>query len=58
MQMCKLNEIAIGFAMAFVSGAIVVKWLLGYVSRHGYALFGWWRIIVGVAALIGLFLVG
>jgi undecaprenyl-diphosphatase len=33
---------------------IVVKWLLSYISRHGYALFGWWRIIVGSLALIAL----
>ncbi len=45
------SEIAIGFALAFVSGVIVVKWVLGYVSQHGYALFGWWRIIVGTIAL-------
>ncbi len=48
------SEIAIGFAVAFVSGMIVVKWVLGYVSRHGFAIFGWWRIIVGSLALIGL----
>ncbi|MGB7263346.1 MAG: undecaprenyl-diphosphate phosphatase, partial [Albidovulum sp.] len=40
-------EIAIGFAAAFVVAILVVRWLLSYVSRHGYALFGWWRIIVG-----------
>lgn len=50
-----MGEIAIGFAMAFVAAVLVVKWLLGYVSRNGYALFGWWRIIVGTAALIGLY---
>ncbi len=49
-----MNEIAIGFAAAFVSAIFVVRWLLGYVSRHGYSLFGWWRIIVGSAALAGL----
>lgn len=49
-----VSQIAVGFAMAFVTGVIVVKWLLGYISRHGYALFGWWRIIVGSAALVAL----
>lgn len=49
-----LGEIAVGFVMAFISAVLVVKWLLGYVSRHGYALFGWWRIIVGSVALIFL----
>ncbi|QUS36126.1 undecaprenyl-diphosphate phosphatase [Falsirhodobacter algicola] len=46
--------IAIGFVAAFVSGLCVVRWLLGYVALHGYAVFGWWRIIVGTAAMIGL----
>ena len=50
-----LGEIAIGFAAAFVAALLVVRWLLGYVSRHGYALFGWWRIIVGTVALIALY---
>jgi undecaprenyl-diphosphatase len=49
-----VSEIAVGFALAFVTGVVVVKWLLGYVSRHGYALFGWWRIIVGGVALVAL----
>ena len=49
-----LNEIAIGFVMAFITAVLVVKWVLGYVSKHGYALFGWWRIIVGSVALVFL----
>jgi undecaprenyl-diphosphatase len=49
-----LNEIVIGFVAAFFAAVLVVRWLLGYVSRHGYALFGWWRIIVGSLALIAL----
>lgn len=47
-------EIAVGFAVAFVTAIIVVRWLLKYISRHGYTLFGWWRIIVGSAALLAL----
>ncbi|MDH2326822.1 undecaprenyl-diphosphate phosphatase [Cereibacter sp. SYSU M97828] len=43
--------IAIGFVAAFVSAVFVVRWLLGYVSNHGYGLFGWWRIVVGAVAL-------
>ena len=47
-------EISVGFAAAFVAGLVVVRWLLGYVSRHGFALFGWWRIIVGGLVLMAL----
>lgn len=46
-----VTDIAIGFAMAFVTAAIVVRWVLSYVSQHGFSLFGWWRIIVGSVAL-------
>lgn len=46
--------IAVGFATAFVTAVIVVRAVLGYITRHGYALFGWWRIVVGVAALVYL----
>ena len=49
-----LGEIAVGFVMAFISAVLVVRWLLGYVSRHGYALFGWWRIAVGLIAFVFL----
>ncbi len=51
-----LGEIAVGFVVAFVVGIVVVRWVLGYISNHGYALFGWWRIIVGTLALTALLL--
>jgi len=43
--------IAVGFATAFITAVIVVRVVLDYISQNGYALFGWWRIIVGLAAL-------
>ena len=46
--------VAIGFACSFVAGYIVVKTFLDYVSRKGFALFAWWRVIVGSLGLIGL----
>lgn len=46
--------IAVGFAVSFVAAFVVVKTFLGFVSRHGFALFAWWRVIVGCLGLIGL----
>ena len=46
--------IAVGFAASFVCGWIVVKTFLGYVQRHSFALFAWWRILVGVFGLLAL----
>lgn len=51
-----LAPIAVAFVVATVSGAFVVRWLLDYVSTKGFAPFGWWRIIVGGAALVALYL--
>jgi undecaprenyl-diphosphatase len=46
--------IAVGFAVSFVAAWVVVKTFLGYVQRHGFALFAWWRVIVGTLGLIAL----
>jgi len=50
--------IATGFAAAFVAAVLVVRSLLGYVSKRGYALFGWWRIAVGALGLAALLIFG
>ena len=42
-----LQSIAIGFVVAFIAGVVVVRYLLEFVSRYGFAPFAWWRIVVG-----------
>ena len=49
--------VAIGFIASFVCGWIVVKTFLNYVSQNSFALFAWWRIILGAIGLIGLTIV-
>jgi undecaprenyl-diphosphatase len=46
--------VAVGFIVSFVSAWFVVKTFLGYVARHGFTLFVWWRLAVGAAGLIAL----
>ena len=53
-----LQSIALGFVVAFVVGVVVVRYLLDYVSRRGFALFAWWRIIVGGMGLGALWVLG
>lgn len=50
--------IVIGFAAAFVSALVVVRSFLDFVSKRGFALFAWWRIIVGLVGFAGLWIVG
>ena len=48
------GNIVVGFVCAFLAALVVVRGLLDYVSAHGYALFAWWRIVVGGVALLAL----
>lgn len=53
-----LPVIGVGFIAAFISALFVVRHLLDYVSRNGYALFGWWRLLVGGVGLVALMVWG
>ena len=47
-------EIGIGFLLAFVAAAAVVKPFLEFVTRRGFAPFAWYRIAVGLALFAAL----
>jgi len=44
-------ELVVGFVMAFVASAVVVKPFLGFVRRVGFAPFAWYRIVAGAVLL-------
>ena len=48
------SEIAIGFVVSFVVALAVIRGFVAYVSRHGFAPFAWYRIVVGAAAVAWL----
>lgn len=49
--------IAVGFLAAFLVAMVVVRAAIAFISRHGFAPFAWYRIVVGVA-MLGLLLAG
>ncbi len=49
-----LTAIAIGFTVAFLTALAAVRLLIGIVSRHGFAPFAWYRIVLGSIALVWL----
>jgi undecaprenyl-diphosphatase len=49
-----LGQIGIGALVSFIVALVVVKAFVGMISRHGFAPFGWYRIVAGAAALIWL----
>ncbi len=49
------NNIALlmlGNAVAFIVALIAIKFFISYLQKHGFKLFGWYRIIVGCIVLI------
>ena len=48
--------IALGFVAAFISAALVVGPFVRFISRHGFAVFAWYRIVLGAVALALIFL--
>lgn len=50
--------IAVGFVVSFIAAIFVVRRLVDFVSRHGFGVFAWYRIVVGAIALLALSLAG
>lgn len=53
-----IKSIALGFIVAFAVAVVVVRYLLEFVTRHGFAPFAWWRIIVGGVGLGAIYIMG
>ena len=51
LSVADLPVFAIGFGISFLSAVVVVKVFLGFVSRHSFAPFAWYRIIFGMLLL-------
>jgi undecaprenyl-diphosphatase len=50
--------IVIGFVVAFIAALFVVRRLVEFVSRNGFGVFAWYRIVVGGLALLALWRFG
>ncbi len=48
------SAIGLGFAASFIVALAVIRGFVALVSRHGFAPFAWYRIVVGSAALVWL----
>lgn len=40
-----------GMVSAFIVSVVVIRFLMGYIKRHDFKVFGWYRIVLGVAVL-------
>lgn len=40
--------LAVGFVVSFVTAIIAIKTFLGYIKKHDFSVFGWYRIVLAV----------
>ena len=41
-----------GMVTAFLVSIVVIKFLMGYIKKHDFKVFGWYRIILGIVVLL------
>lgn len=52
----QLVILIVGMIVAFLVSLFVIKFLLGYIKKHDFKVFGWYRIVLGILVLAcGLF---
>ncbi len=47
----ELTILLVGMVVAFMVSLLVIKFLMSYIKRHDFRVFGWYRIILGIAVL-------
>ena len=47
-----------GMVSAFIVSVIVIRFLMGYIKKHDFKVFGWYRIVLGAAVLLYFAVVG
>ena len=47
----ELMILGIGTITAFVSSLLIIRFLMSFVKKHDFKVFGWYRIILGIAVL-------
>ena len=48
----ELTLLIIGMVVAFVVSLIVIRFLMNYIKKHDFKVFGWYRIILGITVLL------
>lgn len=46
--------LAVGMFAAWFSAVIAVKWMVGYLNKHGMEIFGWYRVALAAAVAVWL----
>ena len=52
----ELFILGLGTLTAFITSIIVIKFLMNYIKKHDFKVFGYYRIILGIIILLTIFL--
>lgn len=52
----ELLLLLVGMLVAFVVSILVIRFLMGYIKRHDFKVFGWYRIVLGIVVLLYFFI--
>ncbi len=47
----EITILLVGMIVAFAVSVVVIRFLMGYIKKHDFKVFGWYRIILGIAVL-------
>lgn len=47
----EIAMLSVGLFVAFVVSILAIKFLMGYIKKHDFKVFGWYRIVLGVLVL-------
>ena len=48
----ELMILLVGMVTAFIVSVIVIRFLMGYIKKHDFKVFGWYRIVLGIVVLV------
>ncbi len=48
----EIKQLAIGNTVAFIVAVLAIKFFIGFLKKHGFKIWGYYRIIVGIVLLI------
>ena len=52
MTMTEVAVLVVGVVTAFVMSVVSIRFLMGYIKKNDFEVFGWYRIVVGVLVLL------
>ncbi len=52
----EMSILILGMAVAFLVSVFVIKFLMSYIKKHDFKVFGWYRIVLGII-ILGYFLI-